>query len=99
MQKRTFVPGTGTNFMPREFSHGSARLGSNEGGLSASLEESSATLSGSDPEEPHLRRNGGGSSACKPVESTRSNAPASLPTRKTWDTEHSWRSRSSATAF
>src|SRR5262245_44930430 len=29
MQKRTFVPGTGTNFMPREFSHGAPGLGPN----------------------------------------------------------------------
>ncbi len=48
MEKRTIVPGTGTNFMPREFSHGSPGLGPNEGGWSASLEEGSAALSGSD---------------------------------------------------
>src|SRR5262245_19001623 len=54
MQKRTSVPGTGTNFMPREFSHGSPGLGPNEGGGSASLEEGSAALSGSDKRQQRM---------------------------------------------
>ena len=54
MPKRTFVPGTGTNFMPREFSHGAPGLGPNDGGWSAGLEERSAALSGSEKKQQRV---------------------------------------------